>query len=418
MTTCLLVIDAQESFRHRDYFSPARFAPYLAAQNALLEGCVARGIPVLRVLHADGPERPDNPFSRASGHVRPLDGLTRADPAAEFVKSRHSALIGTGLDVWLVRNGLRRLIVSGIRHALAAAGHRAVSSLADGLTAGSSSPSLSPSVSPWSPSYAATWSGGGRAPSGAQIGRAFAAQASTQRPTGPAPVFQPFPGPGLAEHIPGLELPPSAPARDPDADTAGSDDLHYPLGAAKAQLNDTYIVAETPRGLVLVDQHAAHERLVMERMKAARAEGRVPSQPLLLPEVVDLGHSRAAMLADHLEELADFGLVLEPFGPGAVAVREVPAALAGGDVQALVRALADDVAEWGHTLALTERLGDVCATMACHASVRAGRRLSIAEMNALLRQMEETPLSGQCNHGRPTHIALNWAEIEKLFGRR
>ncbi len=115
MTTCLLVIDAQESFRHRDYFSPARFAPYLAAQNALLEGCVARGIPVLRVLHADGPERPDNPFSRASGHVRPLDGLTRADPAAEFVKSRHSALVGTGLDVWLVRNGLRRLIVSGIR---------------------------------------------------------------------------------------------------------------------------------------------------------------------------------------------------------------------------------------------------------------------------------------------------------------
>jgi DNA mismatch repair protein MutL len=314
---------------------------------------------------------------------------------------------------------VRRLIVSGIRHALAGAGHRTASHLTEGLT-------LQPAASP---SFAASWQGGGRgafrgvvARSAGQIGGAFAAQAPAYARPAP-PFFAASPPSGLSEHLPGLALAPSAPTGVVDsgvvdlgeADQAAVD---YPLGAAKAQLNDTYIVAETADGLVLVDQHAAHERLVMERMKAARQDGVVPSQPLLLPEVVDLGHSRAAMLADHMDELAGFGLVLEPFGPGAVAVREVPAALADGDVQSLVRALADDVAEWGHTLALSERLGDVCATMACHASVRAGRRLSIPEMNALLRQMEETPLSGQCNHGRPTHIALSWAEIEKLFDRR
>jgi DNA mismatch repair protein MutL len=183
-------------------------------------------------------------------------------------------------------------------------------------------------------------------------------------------------------------------------------------------LHDTYIVAETAGGLVIVDQHAAHERLVFERLKQGLAEGRVPAQGLLLPEVVDLGEGAAARVTERADELARLGLTVEPFGAGAVVVREVPALLGDGDVQGLVRDLADQLAEWGAATALEERLLDVCATMACHGSVRAGRRLTVPEMNALLRQMEATPLSGQCNHGRPTHVSLSLSDIEKLFGRR
>jgi DNA mismatch repair protein MutL len=191
-----------------------------------------------------------------------------------------------------------------------------------------------------------------------------------------------------------------------------------PLGAARAQLHGTYILAETASGIVLVDQHAAHERLVYERMKEALAAHGVARQALLLPEVVELDEAVAARLASRAAELADFGLVLEPFGPGAVVVREVPALLQGLDVAALVRDLADELAEWGDALALKERIETVCGTLACHTSVRAGRRLSPAEMDALLRQMEATPNSGQCNHGRPTYVALDLADIERLFGRR
>lgn len=170
--------------------------------------------------------------------------------------------------------------------------------------------------------------------------------------------------------------------------------------------------------MVVVDQHAAHERLVLERMRAAQAEGTIKTQALLLPEVVELGEAGAARVAEAAPVLAELGLVVEAFGPGAVVVRETPALLGECDAQALVRDLADDLAEWGEALKLREKLGDVCATMACHGSVRAGRRLSVTEMNALLRQMEATPLSGQCNHGRPTHVTLGLADIEKLFGRR
>jgi DNA mismatch repair protein MutL len=191
-----------------------------------------------------------------------------------------------------------------------------------------------------------------------------------------------------------------------------------PLGAARAQLHGTYILAETAKGIVLVDQHAAHERLVYEQMKEALAAHGVARQTLLLPEVVELDEAGAARLAARAEELAEFGLMLEPFGPGAVVVREVPALLPGLDVAALVRDLADELAEWGDALALKERIETVCGTLACHTSVRAGRRLSPAEMDALLRQMEATPNSGQCNHGRPTYVALDLADIERLFGRR
>jgi DNA mismatch repair protein MutL len=191
-----------------------------------------------------------------------------------------------------------------------------------------------------------------------------------------------------------------------------------PLGAARAQLHGTYILAETRTGIVLVDQHAAHERLVHERIKQAIAARGVARQSLLLPEVVELDEGAAARLAGRADELAEFGLVLEQFGSGAVIVREVPVLLPGLDIPALVRDLADELAEWGAALSLKERVEAVCGTLACHTSVRAGRRLSPAEMDALLRQMEVTPNSGQCNHGRPTYIALDLADIERLFGRR
>ena len=192
----------------------------------------------------------------------------------------------------------------------------------------------------------------------------------------------------------------------------------FPLGVARAQLHETYIVAQTADGIVIVDQHAAHERLVYERMKDALAAGAIARQVLLIPEVVELDEGAVAAPQPAPGEFAELGLIVEPFGPGAVVVREVPALLGEVDVHGLVRDLADELAELGTALSLKERLGEVCGTMACHGSVRAGRRLSADEMNALLRQMEATPHSGQCNHGRPTYVELKLADIEKLFGRR
>ncbi len=190
------------------------------------------------------------------------------------------------------------------------------------------------------------------------------------------------------------------------------------LGSARAQLHGTYILAETTNGIVLVDQHAAHERLLYERLKEALSLGGVTRQSLLLPEIVELERDEASALAARAAEFAEFGLVLEAFGAGAVIVREVPALLERFDVKGLVRDLAEEVADSGESTLLRDRLEHFCATLACHTSVRAGTRLSFAEMDALLRQMERTPNSGQCNHGRPTFIALDLADIERLFGRR
>ncbi|MDF2765576.1 MAG: mutL, partial [Rhodospirillales bacterium] len=214
--------------------------------------------------------------------------------------------------------------------------------------------------------------------------------------------------------LPGTE----APAAPPPAPAPQAQPANFPLGAARAQLHGTYIVAETPDGLVIVDQHAAHERLVYERMKAALANGGIARQALLLPEVVELEESAAARLVARAGELAELGFVLEPFGAGAVVVREVPAMLGQIDAAGLVRDLAEELTELGDALALKERLEEVSSTLACHGSVRAGRRLLPDEMNALLRQMEATPHSGQCNHGRPTYVELKLADIERLFGRR
>jgi DNA mismatch repair protein MutL len=192
----------------------------------------------------------------------------------------------------------------------------------------------------------------------------------------------------------------------------------FPLGVARGQVASTYIVAETEDGLVIVDQHAAHERLVLERLRAARAGGKVPRQDLLVPEVVELDEPDCDRLEGAFGQLAELGLELERFGPTSILVRSVPAALRGPDVSTLLADLAGEIAELGSALSLQERLDHVEATIACHGSVRAGRVLSVAEMNALLREMEVTPRSGQCNHGRPTWVKLAHSDIEKLFGRK
>jgi DNA mismatch repair protein MutL len=194
--------------------------------------------------------------------------------------------------------------------------------------------------------------------------------------------------------------------------------IDHPLGAARAQLHENYIVAQTRDGLVIVDQHAAHERIVYERLKAALEQKGIARQILLIPEIVDLDEADATRLLMRAGELEKLGLVIESFGPGAVAVRETPSMLGQIDVKGLVRDLAEHTAEWGDSLPLERRLMHVAATMACHGSVRAGRRLKPDEMNALLREMEATPNSGQCNHGRPTYVELKLADVERLFGRR
>jgi len=192
----------------------------------------------------------------------------------------------------------------------------------------------------------------------------------------------------------------------------------YPLGVARGQVSATYIIAEAEDGLVIVDQHAAHERLVLERMRAAREGAAVSRQPLLMPEVVDLEETDCDRIEAAAEELGGLGLEIERFGPTSILVRATPAALGKTDVSGLLADVASELAELGSAFSLQEKLDHVAATIACHGSVRAGRVLSVAEMNALLREMEVTPRSGQCNHGRPTWVKLGHAEMEKLFGRR
>jgi DNA mismatch repair protein MutL len=280
---------------------------------------------------------------------------------------------------------VRSLIVNALAAALHAAGHRA-SALGGMATVGE----MKPNVVPF------------------------------ERPRAAYPVPRPSGGFGLAE---ALQAPFEAfaePSADASADATPIPDalLDRPLGAARAQLHETYILAQTRDAVVIVDQHAAHERLVYERMKAMLADGGVARQGLLMPVIVDLSPDEIDALAERSDELAELGLALEPFGPGAVAVREVPALLGDTDVPGLVRDLAAEIAGDGNALALKEWLEAVCATLACHGSVRAGRRLTPAEMNALLREMEATPHSGQCNHGRPTYVELKLVDIERLFGRR
>jgi DNA mismatch repair protein MutL len=287
---------------------------------------------------------------------------------------------------------VRGMIVSQVRRALAAAGHRASSTVAAEASAA------------FRPGGQGAFYGASPAGLGA-TGLAEAASAfQHQAPSGMHPSTNDPAG--------------FAPAARPgEVDTEIAPPTSYPLGAAVGQLHETYIVAQTADGLIVVDQHAAHERLVYERMKKALLGG-VARQGMLIPEVVEMDESAVGRVLDRADELAELGLVVESFGVGAVVVREQPALLGEVDIQGLVRDLADDLAELDDTTALTERLNDVCSTMACHGSVRAGRRMTAAEMNALLREMEVTPNSGQCNHGRPTYVELQLPDIERLFGRR
>ena len=300
---------------------------------------------------------------------------------------------------------VRGLIVSGLRRALDEAGHRSQSAPESALAAWTQEQSPSPS--------------------GEGLGWGRVPQDEAPAFWSAVPTPNPFPeGEGLSldqrsyalnERRSVFTPPPQAraePAYAPPPET-----IDFPLGVARGQVAKTYIVAESPDGLILVDQHAAHERLVLERMRKAMASGGVASQALLLPEVIELDEPACDRLEARAAELSEFGLDLDRFGPHAMLVRGVPAMLGQSDVTGLVTDLADELAAFDEALSLRERLDHVAATMACHGSVRAGRILSVAEMNALLREMEVTPHSGQCNHGRPTWVKLTHGQIEKLFGR-
>ncbi len=341
-----------------------------------------------------------------------LFGAVRGAYGDLVPRDRHPALVlflelpGADIDVNVhpakveVRfrdaQAVRGLIVSALRQALAGAGHRTSSSIAGAALAAMAPPMPRPEPAPafFGSSYPPSL------PSRALAEQSVAWQA-------------PLPALNATPAMRPIETPPP---------TVGGSTSPYPLGLARAQLHNTYIVAETADGVVLVDQHAAHERLVYEKLKAALTtpgpEGRLASQGLLIPEVVEVGGQAARRLADAAETLAQLGLVLEAFGNGAVLVREVPALLGQTAIAPLVQDLADQLAELDRAPALADRLEAVCARIACHGSVRAGRSLNGDEMNALLRQMETTPGSGQCSHGRPTYIELKRADIDRLFERR
>ncbi len=285
---------------------------------------------------------------------------------------------------------VRGLIVGSLRHALAGAGHRASTTVA-GYALGRVRPDGAAAQTPHS--LMAAW-GSPRPPDSDTLvqDRSARVEPDFVRPDG-------FEAPDLPE-------------------PAQADAAELPLGVARAQLHETYVVAQTQDGIVIVDQHAAHERLVYERMKKMIAQTGVTRQSLLVPEIVDLDAAEAERVLARADELAELGLVIEGFGSNSIAVREVPALLGRLNVQGLIRDLADDLAEYDAALSLKEKLEEVVGTMACHGSVRSGRRLTGEEMNALLREMEATPHSGQCNHGRPTYVELKLADIERLFGRR
>ncbi len=272
---------------------------------------------------------------------------------------------------------VRGLIVSGLRHALAEAGHRASTTVANATLRAITPEPTTPRVYQMDrPSFSA---------------RSMTFQAQ-------APGFQETPSARIEPVI-----------EDEPAD--------LPLGAARAQVHENYIIAQTETGIVIVDQHAAHERLVYEKLKAQMAENGVAAQALLIPEIVEMTEGEAAQLMEIADDLSRLGLTLEPFGGGAIAVRETPAILGEVNAAAMLRDILDELADQGDSASVQARIDAILSRVACHGSIRSGRRMQGAEMNALLREMEATPLSGQCNHGRPTYVELKLSDIERLFGR-
>jgi DNA mismatch repair protein MutL len=362
-------------------------APSLTRANALGQYLFVNGRPVrdklilgaVRAAYSDYLPRDRHPVVALFVTLSPREVDANVHPAKTEVRFRNAGLV-------------RALIVHALKEGLAREGRRTAANNG-GATIASFRPAFAPRHGNWdwrsSPSYPV-----GAAPSFAAAATALAEQDQAGFDVGA----------------------PSADVRF-EAEVAG-DLLDRPLGAARTQIHETYIVSQTRDGLVIVDQHAAHERIVYERLKASLARNGVQRQILLIPDIVELDEATVERLLSRAEELASFGLVIESFGPGAVAVRETPSLLGKTDAGNLLRDLAEHMEEWDEALPLERRLMHVAATMACHGSVRAGRRLKPEEMNALLREMEDTPNSGQCNHGRPTYVELKLADVEKLFGRR
>ena len=370
--------NAEEVFIEREGVKITGFAglPTYNRANAQMQFLFVNGRPVrdkllvgaVRGAYADFLARDRHPALALFLECDPAFVDVNVHPAKTEVRFRDAGLV-------------RGMIVSSLKNTLAKAGHRASTTVAGDTLA-----SLRPQSAPYyytPPSVT---------PAMAEAARSYHAPLfASEAQTASAKVEQ-------------------------VADNPSTEQL--PLGLARAQLHETYVVAQTADGIVIVDQHAAHERLVYERMKRAMTNGGIARQPLLIPEVVELDPAEATRVAARAGELAELGLVVEQFGPDAILVRELPAMLGNTDIKKLIRDLADDIAETNSALSLKERLEEIAGTLACHTSVRAGRRLTGEEMNALLREMEATPHSGQCNHGRPTYVELKLTDIERLFGRR
>ena len=363
-------------------------APSLTRANALGQYLFVNGRPVrdklilgaVRAAYSDYLPRDRHPVVALFVTLDPQEVDANVHPAKTEVRFRNAGLV-------------RALIVHALKDGLAREGKRTAAN-SDGAAIASFRPSFAPRPANWdwrrSPAY----------------------------PVGPMPAFEARRRPRL----PNRARPRSTSARRPPMcafeQAPSADLLDRPLGAARTQIHETYIVSQTRDGLIVVDQHAAHERIVYEKLKASLARNGVQRQILLIPEIVELDEATVERLLARADELASFGLAIESFGPGAVAVRETPSLLGKTNAGSLLRDLAEHMAEWDEALPLERRLMHVAATMACHGSVRAGRILKPEEMNALLREMEDTPNSGQCNHGRPTYVELKLSDIEKLFGRR
>ncbi|MCX5497368.1 DNA mismatch repair endonuclease MutL [Kaistia dalseonensis] len=374
--------------------------PTFHRANGLQQFLFVNGRPVrdklllgaLRAGYADVMSRDRHPVAALSVTLDPHEVDVNVHPAKSDVRFRDPGLV-------------RGLIVGALRQSIHQAGHRATSTGASATVAAFRPGAASGYRSFANVAPAPSWRG--------PLGGAAAAP-SYEPGAYQTAAYQP----GFAEPQARFEAidRPSADARANQP--LETDNTSRPLGAARAQVHATYVIAQTDDGLVIVDQHAAHERLVYERLKTALARAGVARQILLIPDVVDLPEEDVARLLRRADELAEVGLVIEGFGPGAIAIRETPALLGDIDARALLTDLADDLAEWDETTRLREKLDHVAATMACHGSVRAGRKLRPEEMDALLREMEATPGSGQCNHGRPTYVELKLSDIERLFGRR
>lgn len=399
--------DALEIAGEREGVRVAGFAglPTLNRGDASQQFLFVNGRPVkdrlvigaLRAAYGDTVPRGRHPLVALFVDVDPRELDVNVHPAKTEVRFRDAGAV-------------RGTMIGALRHALETAGHRASVRGGHDTIA-----TLRPEIDPQTGEIFGSGEGfATAAPAGAHASATSYSGYGQGRPAGFAP------GAGFAEptQAPFASFEATGADASANSEPVRSDLIDSPLGAARAQLHETYIVSQTRDAVVIVDQHAAHERLVYQKLKAMLTETGVARQGLLIPVIVDVGEDGAEALAEKSEELAELGLIVDRFGPGAVAVREVPALLGDTDVVGLVRDLADEIMSEADGSALKDRLEAVASRMACHGSVRAGRRLTAAEMNALLREMEATPFSGQCNHGRPTYVELKLADIERLFGRR